>query len=308
MKGLVKSRVLEKLRAGEYVYSMKFNFESSRVIEVAGLTGFDCAWVCQEHIATDSNLMERQILAAKSTGIDLMVRVPRGSYSELVKPLELDAAGIMVPHVMSAEDARNIARQTKFYPVGRRAVDGGNADGQFCLLPFPEYIKFVNENRFVLVQIEDIEAMDEIEEICSVPGIDIIFFGPGDFSQSVGKPGDLNCSEVVAARKKVAECALKHGKFAGTVGSIQNVNELHDLGYQFVNLGADVVSFGQYCINIQEKLQFLPKYFNKIFASEQAIPDAKHRGITPALTRLVNEPDAKMEKAKNKKSPQEARY
>ena len=142
----------------------------------------------------------------------------------------------------------------------------------------------------------------------SVPGIDIIFFGPGDFSQSVGKPGDLNCSEVVAARKKVAECALKHGKFAGTVGSIQNVNELHDLGYQFVNLGADVVSFGQYCINIQEKLQFLPKYFNKIFASEQAIPDAKHRGITPALTRLVNEPDAKMEKAKNKKSPQEARY
>ena len=141
MKGLVKSRVLEKLRAGEYVYSMKFNFESSRVIEVAGLTGFDCAWVCQEHIATDSNLMERQILAAKSTGIDLMVRVPRGSYSELVKPLELDAAGIMVPHVMSAEDARNIAWQTKFYPVGRRAVDGGNADGQFCLLPFPEYIK-----------------------------------------------------------------------------------------------------------------------------------------------------------------------
>ena len=207
--------------------------------------------------------MERQILAAKSTGIDLMVRVPRGSYSELVKPLELDAAGIMVPHVMSAEDARNIAWQTKFYPVGRRAVDGGNADGQFCLLPFPEYIKFVNENRFVLVQIEDIEAMDEIEEICSVPGIDIIFFGPGDFSQSVGKPGDLNCSEVVAARKKVAECALKHGKFAGTVGSIQNVNELHGLGYQFVNLGADVVSFGQYCINIQEKLQFLPKYFNK---------------------------------------------
>ena len=96
--------------------------------------------------------------------------------------------------------------------------------------------------------------MDEIEEICSVPGIDIIFFGPGDFSQSVGKPGDLNCSEVVSARKKVAECALKHGKFAGTVGSIQNVNELHDLGYQFVNLGADVVSFGQYCINIQEKL------------------------------------------------------
>ena len=263
MRSLSKSKVLEKLRNGEYVYSMKFNFESSRAIEIAGMTEFDCAWVCQEHIATDPNLMERQILAAKSNNIDLMVRVPRGSYSDLVKPLELDAAGIMVPHVISAADAQNIAYQTRFHPIGRRAVDGGNADGQYCLLPFPEYIQFVNENRFVLIQIEDREALEELDEICSVPGIDIIFFGPGDYSQSVGKPGDLNCPEVADARKKVVDCALKHGKFAGTVGSVQNVRELHQLGYQFVNLGADVISFGQYCTEIQKHLQSLPKYFNK---------------------------------------------
>ena len=261
MKTPIKSRVLEKLRNGEYVYSMKFNFETSRGIEIAGLTGFDCAWVCQEHIATDASLMERQILAAKATGLDLMVRVPRGSYSDLVKPLELDAAGIMVPHVMSAEDARNIARQTRFYPIGRRAMDGGNADGMFCLLPNDEYYRFVNENRFVLIQIEDREALDELDEICSVPGIDIIFFGPGDFSQSLGKPGDLNCPEVADARKRVAECALKHGKFAGTVGSAEMLPMLHGLGYQLVNLGADVVAFGAYCKEIQSKIKTLPGRF-----------------------------------------------
>ena len=97
--------------------------------------------------------------------------------------------------------------------------------------------------------------MEELEEICAVPGIDIIFFGPGDYSQSIGFPGELGHPQVVAARKRVAECALRHGKFAGTVGSADNVAELHKLGYSFVNLGADVVGFGNYCRDIQQKLR-----------------------------------------------------
>ena len=250
----VPSRVLSKLRAGKHAYAMKFNFDSARAIEIAGLTGFDCAWCCQEHIATDLSLMERYVLAAKAYGLDLMMRVPRGSYSDLVRPLEVDASGIMVPHVMSAADARNIVRQTRFHPVGLRALDGGNADGQYCMLSIKEYFEFVNNNRFLLVQIEDVEAMEELEEICAVPGIDIIFFGPGDYSQSVGCPGELNHPEVVAARKRVAECALRHGKFAGTVGSAETAPELHKMGYSFINLGADVVAFGNYCRDIQNKL------------------------------------------------------
>jgi 4-hydroxy-2-oxoheptanedioate aldolase len=251
----VPSRVLSKLRAGRNAYCMKFNFDSARAIEIAGLTGFDCAWCCQEHIATDLSLMERYVLAAKAYGIDLLMRVPRGSYSDLVRPLEVDASGIMVPHVMSAADARNIVRQTRFHPVGLRALDGGNADGQYCMLSIREYFEFVNNNRFLLLQIEDVEAMEELEEICAVPGIDIIFFGPGDYSQSIGFPGELNHPQVVAARKRVAECALRHGKFAGTVGSTDNVAELHKMGYSFVNLGADVVGFGNYCRDIQQKLR-----------------------------------------------------
>lgn len=241
------SIVLDKLRRGEAVFSFKSNLSCPRTVEIAARCGFDCVWVCDEHVANDRSVLESQILAAKSSGADLVVRVPRGSYSDLVKPLELDAEGIMVPHVMSAADAAAIVRQVRFHPVGRRAIDGGNRDGLYGLLPFPEYLRFVNRNRFVIIQIEDVEALDELDEICSIDGIDIIFFGPGDFSQSIGRPGECNAPEVVAARRRVAAAARKHGRFAGTVGNPESCPELIREGFRFINLGADVSGLGNYC-------------------------------------------------------------
>jgi len=245
-----KSVTLEKLRNGETVFSFKSNLSCPRVIEIAAMNGFDCIWVCEEHVANDYAVLESQILAAKSLNADLVVRVPRGSYSDYVRPLELDATGIMVPHVMSAEDARAIARCVRFHPVGRRAIDGGNRDAGYCNMDFNEYLDFVNRNRFVIAQIEDVEALDELDEICAVEGIDMIFFGPGDYSQSIGKPGDCNAAEVIAARRQVASAALKANKFAGTVGSAGNVEELIAEGFRFINVGADVIGLSQYCNNL----------------------------------------------------------
>ncbi len=242
-----KSVTLEKLRNGETVFSFKSNLSCPRALEIAAMNGFSCLWVCEEHVANDYSVLESQILAAGCLGADLLVRVPRGSYSDLVKPLELDAAGIMVPHVMSAEDARTIVRSVRFHPLGRRAIDGGNRDGAYCNMDFQEYLRFVNHNRFVLIQIEDVEALEELDEICAVPGIDIIFFGPGDFSQSIGLPGEFDHPDIAAARRKVAEAALRAGKFAGTVGGPDNAAELIAEGFRFINLGSDVVGLGAYC-------------------------------------------------------------
>lgn len=247
MKIIRKSVTLEKLRRGETVFSFKSNLSCPRALEIAASCGFDCLWVCDEHVANDRSILESQVLAAQSCGADLLVRVPRGSYSDLIKPLELNAAGIMVPHVMSQADAEAIVHQVRFHPVGRRPIDGGNRDGAYCLIDCAEYIKFVNHNRFVIIQIEDVEAMDQLDAICAVDGIDIIFFGPADFSQSLGKPGDCNAPEVVNARKQVAETALRHGKFAGTVGSPATAKELQQEGFRFINLGADVLGLGTYC-------------------------------------------------------------
>jgi len=245
-----KSRVLRKLRSGETVNCFKLNFTDTRAFEIAAMHGFDVLWTGMEHVPNDWSVIEKQILATKAYDVDLVCRIARGSYSDYIRPLEMDATGIMVPHVMSAEDASEIVSATKFRPVGNRAVDGGNADGAFTNMPFLEYLETANTERFSILQIEDPQAVEQLDEIASIPGYEILFFGPGDYSCALGIPGQINHPEVNKAREMVAEAAEKHGKFAGTVGSPGNYKELLSLGYKFISMGADVVGLSNHCKEI----------------------------------------------------------
>lgn len=242
-----ESRVLKKLRAGETVSCFKINLSDPRVSEIAALTGFDCVWVDQEHIGQDWATLAGNVWATKSHDSDLLVRVARGGYSDYIRPLELDAAGIMVPHVMSLEDARKVVDTVRFHPVGRRPIDGGNADAAYTAVDFNQYLTQANEQRFVILQIEDPEPLEELEAIAALDGYDMLFFGPGDFSQGIGAPGEWNHPKLIETRKRVAETAVRHGKFAGTVGGPGNLQELVDMGYRFVSIGADVVGLRNYC-------------------------------------------------------------
>lgn len=241
------SRVLQKLRAGDAAFSFKLNLTCARAAEIAAFKGFDCIWVDMEHTACDWSVVEQQIHASKVHDADVMVRVSRGGYSDYIRPLELDAAGILVPHIQSVQDARDVARMTRFHPVGRRPVDSGNADGAYCNIPYLEYLHDANEKRFVGVQIEDPEPLDDVEEIARVEGIDIIYFGPADFGHGIGAPGDPKNPRLIDARKRVADAALAAGKFAGTTAAPDTVEDILALGYRFVNVGADVLGLSTYC-------------------------------------------------------------
>lgn len=249
------SRVLRKLRAGELVSCFKINFADPRVSELAAISGFDCIWTDQEHIGQDWAVVAANTWASKAHNVDHMVRVARGSYSDYIRPLELDATGIMVPHVMNLEEAKKIVEMTRFHPVGRRPIDGGNTDGAYTALDFNEYLKQANEQRFIVLQIEDPEPLDDLEAIAALEGFDMLFFGPGDFSQGIGAPGEWNHPLLVETRRRVAEVARKYGKFAGTVGSTGNLEELVAMGYQFVSVGADVVGVKNYCQEIVSAFQ-----------------------------------------------------
>lgn len=244
MKMQKASRVLEKLRSGRKATCYKINSGSYRAVEMAAMMDFDAVWLCQEHVPTDYSMMDAQILAAKAHGADSIVRVQKGCYSDYVLPLEADATGIMVPHLMSLEEAHEIVERTRFFPLGRRPIDGGNADGAYSGMDCGEYLRFANANRMVIVQIEDPEPLPQLEQICQVEGIDMIFFGPGDFSHAIDHPGDYAHPEVVRVRRLVVETAHKYGKFAGTV-SVPSMAQCFDEGYDFVNCGADVVALHQ---------------------------------------------------------------
>lgn len=245
-----ESRVLKKLRAGELVSCFKINLCDGQSADLAARHGFDCLWLDMEHNACDWSVLNSQNWAAKSHDVDVMVRVPRGSYSDYIKPFEIDASGIVVPHIMNLEDAKKVISTTRFHPVGRRPLDGGNADGFYTALDLKDYMKQSNEQRFIVLQIEDPEPVQDLEAIAALEGFEILFFGPGDFSQGIGAPGDWKHPRLVETRELVAKVARKHGKFAATVSSTENIDAMVDMGYTFISIGADVVGLNQYCKNL----------------------------------------------------------
>ena len=235
-----KSKVLNKMRNGIPAVSVKLNLRDPRGAEIAARCGFDCIWIDLEHSPNSIDQVEDIVRAAKIYDCDVLTRVEKGGYNDYIKPLEADSTGIMIPHLMSLKEAKEIVYYTKFHPIGRRPLDGGNADGAYCLVEGKEYMETANRERFVVVQIEDPEPLQELDEICALEGIDMIFFGPADFSQGIGAPLDFAHPEINRVRRLIAQKAKQYGKFAGTVGSADNFYDLVAMGYDFVNIESDV--------------------------------------------------------------------
>lgn len=243
---LRRSRILETLRAGKTETLFKLNTADPTVVEIAGVAGASAVWLCNEHVPNDWLNLAHQIRAAKLHDMDTVVRVSKGSYSDYVKPFEADATGLMVPHVADADEARQVVEWTRFRPLGRRALDGGNIDGRFCRTPLAEYLDHSNRNRFLILQIESPEALEQVEKIAAVPGFDILLFGAGDFSHLIGKPGDMGAPEVIAARKRIGAAARQHGKWGMLAGLPASRIELESEGYRLFGIGADVVGLHDY--------------------------------------------------------------
>ncbi|MFO1486062.1 MAG: aldolase/citrate lyase family protein [Verrucomicrobiaceae bacterium] len=238
------SRILRELRAGQNSTVLKLNMNDPRIIELAGLSGASAVWLCNEHVPNDWGNLEHQVRAAKLYDMDVIVRVSKGSYSEYIKPFECDATGIMVPHVTSADEARNVVDMVRTRPLGSKALDAGNMDGLFCQAPLADYAHHCNTEKFVILQIESPEALEKVDEIAAVPGFDMLLFGAGDFSHRIGKLGQATHPEVVAARKKVAAAALKHGKYPAVASLYGQKDEVIAEGTRVFTLGADVLELG----------------------------------------------------------------
>jgi 4-hydroxy-2-oxoheptanedioate aldolase len=238
------SRLLRELRAGQNSTILKLNLGDPRIVELAGLAGASAVWLCNEHVPNDWLNLEHQIRAAKLYDMDTIVRVNKGGYSEYVKPFECDATGIMVPHVTSADEARNVVDMVRCRPLGNKALDAGNMDGLFCQVSLADYAHHCNTEKFIILQIESPEALEVVDEIAAVPGFDMLLFGAGDFSHRIGKLGQATHTEVVAARKRVAAAALKHGKYPAIASLYGQKDQLLEEGTRVFTLGADVLELG----------------------------------------------------------------
>ncbi len=238
---MVKSRVLQKLRTGEFVQAVGVSRVTDPwLIEVIGKTGFDVIWFDLEHRSFGYDKIDPVSLACRATGIDLMVRIRKHGYDSPMRALEFGANGIMVPHCRSAAEARQWVEWVRFPPAGRRGLDGAGADADWGLADAREHIRHANEEVFLVLQIEDREAVEAIDEIAAVPGFDVLFVGPGDLTLSYGVPLEFNHPLIEEAYDRVANAAAKHGKWWGTTsGSPEAAQQVVDRGGRMFTAGGD---------------------------------------------------------------------
>lgn len=215
---MTKSRVLKILRNGGFVRVVAINRVAEPwFTEFAGKLGFDMVWFDMEHRAHEYELIDPLSLACRATGMDLMVRIRKTGYTSAMRALEFGANGVMVPHCRNADEARQWVEWARFPPLGKRGFDGAGADGDYTLAEPLEYLKESNEQTFLVLQIEDREAVDNSDQIAAVEGVDLLFVGPADLSIDYGVPMQREHPFVQKAMDKVANAAAKAGKWWGTV-------------------------------------------------------------------------------------------
>jgi 4-hydroxy-2-oxoheptanedioate aldolase len=223
------------MRAGKVATCVKLNLSDLRNVELAAMCGFDCVWVDMEHVPNDMGFIENAVRAARNFDCDLLTRVSRGGYSDYIRPLEADSPGIMVPHLMSLKDADYVRYYTKFHPIGRRPIDGGNMDCAYCLLDGEAYLEQANRERFVIVQIEDrSRSLSSMKSARCPAGYDLL--RSRGFFAGRRKALDFSNPYIDEVRRLIAKTARKYGKFAGTVGGLGNFDALVAMGYQFISL------------------------------------------------------------------------
>ena len=212
----MKSIVKQKLKNGQPVLVNKINFFNSDLVEMIGLMGFDCIWICSEHAGVDYSMLNDMVRAARISGMDCVVRTAEKGYDDFNRFLEMGIKGLMIPHVADASAAEDVVSKGKFQPVGNRGIDGVSVDSRFGLLPVEKYIKTANDETFIVVQIEDQKSLSNVEAIADVEGIDVLFVGPGDLSLSMGFPGQVKHPEILKAIDKVASACKGTATVCGT--------------------------------------------------------------------------------------------
>lgn len=215
-----------------------------KIVEIIGFQGgYDAIWLDQEHAGVTNAQIEEATRAARGVGLDSFVRLAPTDYASVMRPLEAGAGGIMAAQVRNAQEAANVVRWCKFHPQGLRGVNASGVDGRYATMPMPEYFKKCNDETFIAIQIEHIDAVNDVEKIAALPNVDVLFIGPADLGQSMGLSGDWNDPQLWKAFERVAKAAAASKiHWAILPRSLDYAKRCLDMGCKMLSLGLDVWS------------------------------------------------------------------
>lgn len=222
-------------------------------VEIAGHAGFDFVILDMEHGPTDVMNLQNLVRAAQYADILPIVRVQDASEISIDKVLDIGAMGIQVPQINRPEQAAEVVKAARFAPDGSRGVCRFVRAADYSAKNRYEYFKKANEN-LVILQLEGQEAIENLEGILEVKGVDIIFIGPYDLSQSLGVPGQVDHPEVHKKMMHIIEKAREKGIVVGTfVDGMENAKLWRSLGVQYISYSVDVGLFFECCRDVVQK-------------------------------------------------------
>jgi 2-keto-3-deoxy-L-rhamnonate aldolase RhmA len=239
--------IKQKFQEGEVSIGSWMSMGHVSIAEILAQAGFDWVVVETEHTAIDVSEVLRLLIAIEGRGAIPLVRLAWNDPIQAKAVMDSGAAGVIVPMVNSKEEAELAVKSVKYPPEGFRGV--GLARAQGYGVSFDEYIEHANNDGLLMLQIEHIDAVNNIEDILSVPGIDGTYIGPYDLSCSMGLAGQLNHPDVEAAKKRVLEatqaCGLAPGIHLVHPDMAREELGRHvEMGFRFIALGTDILFLG----------------------------------------------------------------
>ena len=243
---MTNKKMVEKLRAGKPVFGTFVKVNEPRLIECFGRAGFDYVILDSEHGTYHFSQLENMIRAADIVDMSTVVRVPDCTEHSILHALDAGAGAVQIPSLRDVEVARCGAQFSKYYPLGIRGMCTDQRANDYGFNTPQDYFTYANENTLCIAQVETVEMVDRIEELCRLDNIDVLFIGPGDLSQALGKPGQMRCPEVMEAIRHVTKVGLKHGKIVGTI--VMDPSEFDrflDMGMLYMSIGTDMLLFNR---------------------------------------------------------------
>ncbi len=241
LNDILRNGVKDKLARDEVVSSMMVRLvRGVEIVRIAKSAGFDTFYIDMEHCSFSLDTTGQICMAALEAGIPAFVRVPANTPEYISRVLDGGAMGVIAPHVRNAEQARAVVRAARFAPEGERSANSGLPHLQYRNFPTTEANLALNKATMVIVMMEAVEALEKVEEIAAVEGVDMMLIGTNDLTAEWGIPGQYDDPRVAAAYERTIAACRRHGKHVGVGG----LGSRPDLVEKFVRMGARFVSTG----------------------------------------------------------------
>lgn len=228
----------QRLAAGERIVGTFVKTPSPIVVEVLGMTGLDCLCLDAEHAPFDRSAIDGCAMAARAAAMPMLVRVPTAAPEHILNALDCGATGVVAPHIRSAAEAEAFAKACR-YGHGGRGYAGSSRAAGYTSRSMAQHLETSAAEIVAIAQIEDPEAIEAIDAIATVEGIDALFVGRVDLTVAYGAASGDD-ARVVAAVERVCEAGRRHGRAVGMfLARIEDVPFWANKGASLFLLGSD---------------------------------------------------------------------